>query len=37
MHLRLGADLEVDVDRAADAVESLLLDGLPATQNRFNS
>ena len=31
------ADLEVDVGRAADAVESLLLDGLPATQNRFNS
>lgn len=25
------------IDRAADAVESLVTDGLPATQNRFNS
>jgi PTH1 family peptidyl-tRNA hydrolase len=32
-----GADLAEFIDRAADAVEGLLLDGLQAAQNRFNS
>ncbi|MDN5727453.1 MAG: aminoacyl-tRNA hydrolase [Propionibacteriales bacterium] len=31
------ADLAIEVDRAADAVEMLIIDGLPAAQNRFNS
>lgn len=30
------AELAVDVDRAADAVESLINDGLAAAQNRYN-
>jgi len=30
-------ELDLEVDRAADAVESLLRDGLDATQARFNS
>lgn len=30
------AELEVDIDRAADAVESLINDGLAAAQNRYN-
>lgn len=30
-------ELELVVDRAADAVESLVLNGLEASQNRFNS
>lgn len=30
-------DLAIEVDRAADAVASLLTEGLVATQNRFNS
>ncbi|MFX4273559.1 aminoacyl-tRNA hydrolase [Propionibacteriaceae bacterium Y1685] len=30
-------DLEIEVDRAADAVELLINDGLPAAQNRYNS
>jgi peptidyl-tRNA hydrolase, PTH1 family len=29
-------ELDYSVDRAADAVETLVLDGLEATQNRFN-
>lgn len=33
----LREDLAVDVQRAADAVEVLVSDGLPAAQNRFNS
>lgn len=33
----MRADLAVEVDRAADAVESVIADGLAATQNRFNS
>ncbi|WP_028707974.1 aminoacyl-tRNA hydrolase [Propionicicella superfundia] len=33
----LTADLDELVDRAADAVEALLLDGLATAQNRFNS
>lgn len=31
------ADLDAQIARAADAVESLLADGLEKTQNRFNS
>ncbi|GAB3622184.1 aminoacyl-tRNA hydrolase [Mariniluteicoccus endophyticus] len=30
-------DLEIDVSRAADAVESLVVEGLSAAQNRFNA
>jgi len=30
-------DLAVEVQRAADACESLITQGLAATQNRFNS
>ena len=30
-------DLEVDVDRTADAVEALVTDGLERTQNTFNT
>ena len=30
-------ELPFQVDRAADAVESLITDGLEATQQRFNS
>ena len=33
----LATDLEIEVSRAADAVESLLGAGLEITQNRFNS
>lgn len=33
----LAEDLAVEVGRAADAVECLLVDGLEAAQNRFNS
>lgn len=33
----LATDLEIEVSRAADAVESLLAGGLEITQNRFNS
>ncbi|MDH4112417.1 MAG: aminoacyl-tRNA hydrolase [Actinomycetota bacterium] len=33
---KLGADLAVWVDRAADAVLSLIVDGLASTQDRFN-
>lgn len=33
----LAVDLEIEVSRAADAVESLLCVGLEATQNRYNS
>ena len=33
----MSTDLAIEIDRAADAVESLIADGLPATQNRFNS
>ncbi len=33
----LREDLALDVDRAADAVEALIREGLPAAQNRFNS
>jgi peptidyl-tRNA hydrolase, PTH1 family len=33
----LAADLAVEASRAADAVECLLIDGLEAAQNRFNS
>jgi len=33
----LGVEVEVAVGRAADAVERLVLDGLEAAQNRFNS
>ena len=33
----LRADVAVEVDRAADAVETLIRDGLAAAQNRFNS
>lgn len=32
----LRVDLEVEVSRAADAVEALVSDGLAAAQNRFN-
>jgi len=31
------AEVEIEVNRAADAVESLLTDGLELTQSRFNS
>ena len=30
-------DLPFQVDRAADAVESLILEGLPATQQTYNT
>ena len=30
-------DVDVLVERAADAIESLLVDGVSATQNRFHS
>jgi len=33
---RLEPDLAISVDRAAEAVRSLIRDGLPATQDRFN-
>jgi PTH1 family peptidyl-tRNA hydrolase len=33
---RVEADIASWVDRAADAVRSLIRDGLPATQDRFN-
>ncbi len=33
---RLEADLEILVEHAADAVRSLIVDGLAATQDRFN-
>ncbi|WP_420175911.1 aminoacyl-tRNA hydrolase [Luteococcus sp. OSA5] len=33
----LRTDLEIEVARAADAVEMLVLDGLEAAQNRYNS
>lgn len=33
----MRADLAFEVDRAADAVESLITDGLERTQNRYNS
>ncbi|HEY6679915.1 MAG TPA: aminoacyl-tRNA hydrolase, partial [Actinomycetota bacterium] len=33
---RVEADIALWVDRAADAVRSLIRDGLPATQDRFN-
>ena len=33
---RLEADLAVTIGRAADAVRSLIVDGLEATQQRFN-
>lgn len=33
----LKVDLEIEVGRAADAVEKLVLDGLEAAQNRYNS
>ena len=33
---RVEADVALWVDRAADAVRSLIRDGLPATQDRFN-
>jgi PTH1 family peptidyl-tRNA hydrolase len=30
-------DLEVELDRAADAIEALVSDGLERTQNTFNT
>ncbi|MGI8456997.1 MAG: aminoacyl-tRNA hydrolase [Propionibacteriaceae bacterium] len=33
----MRADVEIEVGRAADAVESLISDGLERTQSRFNS
>lgn len=33
----LRTDLQLEVQRAADAVEALITDGLEAAQNRFNS
>ena len=33
----LKLDLEIEVGRVADAVEKLVLDGLEAAQNRYNS